>query len=227
MSVAEIARRLEDRFALLTGGDRVGARAAPDAGGGDRLELEPARRARNGRRCAALAVFPDGFSLDGADAVLGRDALGLGRRAGRPVARGRARGRRRALPAAGDGARVRPQAARRRRRDRRGPRRGCGRGPSGWRATLLARLFSPDQVAVMDAVRAEVGNLAGVMRAALADSRRGCGDATGGGARRVLDDRGRAPHGARPVAPGRSSCWWRPTRRSRGVRTSSAACSWR
>ena len=74
MSVAEIARRLEDRFTLLTGGDR----SAPER----HQTLEAvidwswnllAEQERAALR--ALAMFPDGFSLEGADAVLGRDAL--------------------------------------------------------------------------------------------------------------------------------------------------------
>jgi predicted ATPase/DNA-binding SARP family transcriptional activator len=74
MAVEEIDRRLEDRFALLRGGDR----SAPDR---HRTLLavidwswnllgEPERRAL--RR---LALFHDGFTLEGADAVLGGGAL--------------------------------------------------------------------------------------------------------------------------------------------------------
>lgn len=74
MAVDEIDRRLEDRFALLRGGDR----SAPDR---HRTLLavidwswnllgEPERRAL--RR---LALFPDGLSLDAAEAVLGDEAL--------------------------------------------------------------------------------------------------------------------------------------------------------
>ena len=87
MSVEEIARRLEDRFALLRGGDRTRPRPAPDAARGDRLVLEPARRAGAARRCAGCRLFRDGFTLDG-----GRGACSAAtpwtsvRRAGRPVA---------------------------------------------------------------------------------------------------------------------------------------------
>ena len=64
MSVEEIERRLEDRFALLRGGSRDGARAAPDPARGHRLELEPARRRGARSRCAGSSVFRDGFSLE-------------------------------------------------------------------------------------------------------------------------------------------------------------------
>ncbi len=74
MSVADVSRRLEDRFALLRGGDR----SAPDRH--QTLEAvidwswqllgESPREALR-----SLSVFPDGFSLTGADAVLSRDAM--------------------------------------------------------------------------------------------------------------------------------------------------------
>jgi predicted ATPase/DNA-binding SARP family transcriptional activator len=74
MAVADIARRLENRFALLVGGDR----SAPDR---HRTLLavidwswnlldEPERRALRW-----LSVFHDGFTLEAAEAVLGPEAL--------------------------------------------------------------------------------------------------------------------------------------------------------
>ena len=74
MSVEDIDRRLDDRFALLRGGDR----SPPDRhqtllaviDWSWNLLAEPEQRAL--RR---LSTFHDGFSLDGADAVLGHDAL--------------------------------------------------------------------------------------------------------------------------------------------------------
>ena len=74
MSVADIDRRLVDRFALLRGHDR----GAPDRhqtllaviDWSWNLLGEADRRAL--RR---LAVFPDGFALDGAEALVGADAL--------------------------------------------------------------------------------------------------------------------------------------------------------
>ena len=74
MSVDDIARRLDDRFALLRGGDR----SAPDRhqtliaviDWSWNLLDEPGRRALRW-----LAVFPDGFSLEAAGELLGHDAL--------------------------------------------------------------------------------------------------------------------------------------------------------
>ena len=136
MSVEEIDRRLEDRFALLRGGDR---------GAPDRHQtllavidwswnlLDEAER----RALRRLALFNDGFTLEAADAVLGdgaldavqglvdqsllsvRDAAGglryrmleTVREFGRlQLERGR-RGRRGARGQAGVGDRVRPTAA--------------------------------------------------------------------------------------------------------------------
>jgi predicted ATPase/DNA-binding SARP family transcriptional activator len=74
MAVEEIDRRLEDRFALLRGGDR----SAPDRHQAlltviewswnllDRAEQRALRR---------LALFHDGFTLEAAEAVLGTDAV--------------------------------------------------------------------------------------------------------------------------------------------------------
>ncbi|MFK4190059.1 ATP-binding protein [Streptomyces sparsogenes] len=75
MSVAEIARRLEDRFALLRGG----ARDAPDRHRTLHAVvdwswnlLDPAGRAA----LRALSVFPGGFTADAACHLLGEDGLG-------------------------------------------------------------------------------------------------------------------------------------------------------
>jgi predicted ATPase/DNA-binding SARP family transcriptional activator len=74
MGVADIARRLENRFALLRGGDR----SAPDRhqtllaviDWSWNLLGEPERHALRW-----LSTFHDGFTLDGAEAVLGATAL--------------------------------------------------------------------------------------------------------------------------------------------------------
>ena len=74
MSVEDIDRRLDDRFALLRGGDRT----APDR---HRTLLAVIDwswnllRPSEQRALRWLSTFHDGFSLDGADAVLGHDAL--------------------------------------------------------------------------------------------------------------------------------------------------------
>ena len=135
MSVEEIDRRLEDRFALLRGGDR----SAPD-----RHQtllavidwswnlLDEAER----RALRRLALFNDGFTLEAADAVLGDGALdavqGL---VDQSLLSVRDAARRRPLPDARDRPRVRPPAARRRRRGRRGAR---GQAGVGDRATPAA-----------------------------------------------------------------------------------------
>jgi predicted ATPase/DNA-binding SARP family transcriptional activator len=74
MSVEDIGRRLDDRFALLRGGDR----SAPDRhrtllaviDWSWNLLAEPERRALRW-----LSLFHDGFTLAAADALLGQDAL--------------------------------------------------------------------------------------------------------------------------------------------------------
>ncbi len=74
MAPAEIARRLDDRFALLRGGDR----SAPDR---HRtllavIDWSWALLAERERRALRfLSAFHDGFTLDAADAVLGGDGL--------------------------------------------------------------------------------------------------------------------------------------------------------
>jgi len=75
MSVAEIARRLDDRFALLRGGARDAPRrhrtlhAVVDWSWA--LLDEPGQAAMR-----ALSVFPDGFTADAAERIVGGDALG-------------------------------------------------------------------------------------------------------------------------------------------------------
>ncbi|MDN5930521.1 MAG: AAA family ATPase, partial [Pseudonocardia sp.] len=169
MSVDDIGRRLENRFALLRGGDR----SAPDRhqtllaviDWSWNLLAEPERRAL--RR---LSVFHDGFSLDAAEAVLGGDALAAvqsladqslvsvtesGSGAGvryRMLETVREFGRMQLVDAGEDGDAHRAQRA--------------------W-ATAFARshgsrLFGTDQFAAIDALGAEESNLADVLRQALA-----------------------------------------------------------
>ncbi|GIH02628.1 SARP family transcriptional regulator [Rhizocola hellebori] len=74
MSVADIAQRLENRFALLRGGDR----SAPDRHQTLLAVIDwswnlLAERERRALRW--LSVFHDGFTLAGAEAMLGPDAL--------------------------------------------------------------------------------------------------------------------------------------------------------
>jgi predicted ATPase/tetratricopeptide (TPR) repeat protein len=168
MSVPEIERRLENRFALLRGG----ARDAPERhqtllaviDWSWNLLTEPERIAL--RR---LSVFRDGFSLDGASAVLTYDALdvvtGLVEQSLVVVTEGeslryrlletvREFGRMQLVDAGDD-----VEAVARLR---------------GWALMLCrvarARLSSPDQVATMALLRSEEGNLVEALRRA-ADAR--------------------------------------------------------
>jgi predicted ATPase len=74
MAVEEIDRRLEDRFALLRGGDR----SAPDRHQALLTVIEWSWNlldAGEQRALRWLALFHDGFTLEAAEAVLGRDAI--------------------------------------------------------------------------------------------------------------------------------------------------------
>ncbi|WP_278259176.1 hypothetical protein [Nocardioides convexus] len=74
MSPAEIARRLDDRFRLLRGGDR----SAPDRHRTLLAVIEWSWRLLEERERRALryvSAFHDGFTLEAAGAVLGEDAL--------------------------------------------------------------------------------------------------------------------------------------------------------
>ena len=74
MAIEEIDRRLEDRFALLRGGDR----GAPDRHQTLLAVIDWSWNlidAAERRALRRLALFNDGFTLDAADAVLGDGAL--------------------------------------------------------------------------------------------------------------------------------------------------------
>ena len=75
MTLPELDRRLEDRFAVLVGGDRT----APDRHRTLLAVIEWSRRLLSPAAAAALdalAVFPDGFTVASADVLLGADASG-------------------------------------------------------------------------------------------------------------------------------------------------------
>ena len=174
MAVEEIDRRLEDRFALLRGGDR----SAP--GRHQALLtviewswnlLDPAEQRALGR----LALFHDGFTLEAAEAVLDQpaDAVDVVRglvdqsllTVGESPAGVRYRmletvrefGRRR-LAQAGQEAAAR--AAQR-------------RWAVGYANAQQARMTGPTQFAAVDALAAEETNLADELRAAIADGDQG------------------------------------------------------
>jgi predicted ATPase/DNA-binding SARP family transcriptional activator len=168
MSLAEIDRRLEDRFALLRGGDR----SAPDRhqtllaviDWSWNLLGDDERRAL--RR---LAVFHDGFTLEAAAAVLGGDPLdALQSLADQSLL---------SVRDAAGGVRYRMLETVREfglmqlaRADEEAPARAAQRA---WAAAYAwrhaERVFSADQFAAIDALAAEESNLADVLREALSE----------------------------------------------------------
>jgi predicted ATPase/DNA-binding SARP family transcriptional activator len=170
MGVADIARRLENRFALLRGGDR----SAPDRHQTLLAVIDwswnlLAERERRALRW--LSVFHDGFSLDAAEAMLGDDALGAvqdlidqslltvveassGGARYRMLETVREFGRMQLVDAGEDGPAAMAYRA--------------------WAIAFTARhsgaLFGPGQFDAVDAVRAEETNLSDVLRQALTAS---------------------------------------------------------
>ena len=173
MSVEDIDRRLDDRFALLRGGDR----SAPDRhqtllavidwswnlltrgrAAGAAVAVGLPRRLRAGRRGRAAAL----------ETSRATPLAGPGSVPGRPVAAdGHRRPRDGALPDARDGPRVRPDAARRCRGGRRGGTRAPGLGRH-YALTYRSDLYSREQVAAVRALAAEENNLADALRSAVA-----------------------------------------------------------
>ena len=168
MSVAEIARRLDDRFVLLRGGGRDTPErhqtllAVIDWS----WNLLPDDERAALRR---LSVFRDGFAADGAAAVVGApDTLELLERLVEQslvtVHEDGEELRYRLLETVREFGRLRLAEA--------GEEELASAALRGWAAELAGelapRLFSRDQVAVIRAVRAEEGNLVDVLRQALA-----------------------------------------------------------
>lgn len=162
MSVADVSRRLEDRFALLRGGDR----SAPDRHQTLEAVIDWSWQLlgdspRDALR--SLSVFPDGFSLAGADAVLRRDAMAdITHLAEQSllVVREDDEVRYRFLET------VREYGAAR--LDESGQRDGVERALFDWAVdigrALGARLIGPEQVRATHEAREEAGNLSGVLR---------------------------------------------------------------
>ena len=236
MSVEDIDRRLDDRFALLRGGDRT----APDRhqtllaviDWSWNLLHETERRALRW-----LSTFHDGFSLDGADAVLGHDALDDVRSlvdqslltvldSGRTV-------RYRMLETVREFGRLQlVEAGRGRGRARRPAR----PGPATSRSRVGDDLWSPRQVEAVREVAVEENNLADALREALALPDPWSVVRLLTGARRVLDHPRREPPGhrrrgrvrrraGRLGADGRAGRRGRVGRRDRSRSTPSAARS--
>jgi predicted ATPase/DNA-binding SARP family transcriptional activator/tetratricopeptide (TPR) repeat protein len=168
MSVAEIERRLDNRFALLRGGSRD----APERHQTLLAVIDWSWNLLSEEQRVALrrlSAFRDGFSLDGAAAIVGPDAVDLvtaladqslltvqeGERVRfRLLETVREFGRMQ-LVDAGDDAEASVRL------------RQWGTGLADAAAT---RLFSRDQVVTMVELRAEEGNLLEVLRGGLADS---------------------------------------------------------
>lgn len=169
MSVDDIAARLENRFALLRGGDR----SAPDRHQTLLAVIDwswnlLAERDRRGLR--RLSVFQDGFTLEAAECLLGDDALAsveelvaqslltvLDAGPGAPL-------RYRMLETVREFGRMQLVDA--------GEQDEAQASHQAWAVALADRLgpvlFSRDQVATIDAVAAEENNLADALRKALA-----------------------------------------------------------
>jgi predicted ATPase/DNA-binding SARP family transcriptional activator len=171
MAVEDIDRRLEDRFALLRGGDR----SAPDRHRTLLAVIDWSWNLLDGeakRALRRLALFPDGFTLQAADAVLGDGALdavqalldqsllSVSETAGgvryRMLETVREYGRMQ-LATAGDAAEA--TAARR-------------RWATGYARGNAPRLAGADQLTAIAAIDAEEVNLAEELRETLADGDR-------------------------------------------------------
>lgn len=169
MSVEDIAARLENRFALLRGGDR----SAPDRHQTLLAVIDwswnlLAERDRRGLR--RLSVFQDGFTLEAAETALGAEALAAVEEL---VAQslltvldggGGALLRYRMLETVREFGRMQLVDA--------GEAAEAQAAHQAWAVALADRLgpriFSRDQVAVIDAIAAEETNLADALRKALA-----------------------------------------------------------
>ncbi|KRB77190.1 transcriptional regulator [Nocardioides sp. Root190] len=170
MAPAEIARRLDDRFALLRGGDR----SAPDR---HRTLLAVIDwswnllQERERRALRFLSAFHDGFTLDGASEMLGEDALDtvedLVEQSLLVVGDTDAGTRFRMLETVREFGRLQRESA--------GESAEVAAALQAWAVGLAGRegrrLFALDQVEAMDRIRAEETNLADVLRdaAAVAD----------------------------------------------------------
>jgi predicted ATPase/tetratricopeptide (TPR) repeat protein len=177
MSVAEIARRLDNRFGLLRGGSR----AAPERHQTLLAVIDWSWNLLTEQQRVALrriAVFRDGFGIDGASAVLGRDArevvealvehslvvVSEGGVDGRSAS-SRAGVRYRLLETVREFGRMQLVDA--------GDDAEAERRLRAWATELAqhlgARLNTRQQVETMTRVRAEEGNLVDVLRGSLAD----------------------------------------------------------
>ncbi|GAA2886071.1 BTAD domain-containing putative transcriptional regulator [Streptosporangium fragile] len=169
MSPVEIARRLEDRFALLRGGDR----SAPSRHQTLLAVIDWSWNLLGERERLALrrlSAFPDGFTLDAAEEVLGGDALGdveeLVEQSLLTVVETTDGVRYRMLETVREFGRMQLDAA--------GETAEARAAVHGWAVGYAGRhgvrLYSPEQIDAMDRLRSEETNLADILREALADS---------------------------------------------------------
>ncbi|MFF4773348.1 ATP-binding protein [Microtetraspora fusca] len=168
MSPVEIARRLEDRFALLRGGDR----SAPSRHQTLLAVIDWSWNLlgeRQRRALRRLAAFPDGFALDAAEEVLGGDALGdveeLVEQSLLTVVETADGVRYRMLETVREFGRVRLAAA----GETAEARAAVRAWAVGYADRHGVRLYSPEQVDAVDRLRSEETNLADILREALAD----------------------------------------------------------
>jgi predicted ATPase/DNA-binding SARP family transcriptional activator len=172
MAVEEIDRRLEDRFALLRGGDR----GAPDRHQALITVIEWSWNlldAGEQRALRRLALFHDGFTLDAAESVLGRDAVdavrGLVDQSLLSVRETAAGVRYRMLETVREFGRLQLASA--------GEDAIARAAQRQWAVAYAClhqeRVASPGQFEAIDALGAEETNLADELRAAIADGDRG------------------------------------------------------
>ena len=178
MSVEEIERRLENRFALLRGG----ARDAPARHQTLLAVIDWSWNLLDGderRALRRLSVFRDGCSLDAAAALVGGPDVGGPNVGGPDVVGSLTTLVDQSLVTVEDGATLRYRLLETVREFGRmqlvdaGDDAEAERRLRGWARHLavdaMPRVFSAEQVATMAAVRAEEGNLTDVLRRALAD----------------------------------------------------------
>src|SRR5580658_9451538 len=172
MSVEEIDRRLEDRFALLRGGDR----SAPDRHQTLLAVIEWSWNlldAGEQRALRRLALFHDGFTLEAAETVLGAGAFdavrGLVDQSLLNVRETPAGVRYRMLETVREFGRIRLAGA----GEEASARSAQRRWAVGYVSAHEADLMGVGQFAAIDALSAEETNLADELRGAIADGDRG------------------------------------------------------
>lgn len=168
MSPAEIARRLGNRFALLRGGDR----SAPSRHQTLLAVIDWSWNLlgeRERRALRRLSAFPDGFTLEAAEEVLGDDALHdvteLVEQSLLTVVEAAGGVRYRMLETVREFGRMRLESA----GETAAARAAVRAWAVGYADRHGVRLYSPEQVDAMDRLRSEETNLADILRDALAD----------------------------------------------------------